>query len=86
MSRETEPLYRACPKCDEHAARYTPERTPQLTDADRRGILRSLAILCLDPRHIDLDGKARDPANPAKVTFFVGGPCKKRRTNPGRKA
>lgn len=66
------PFYRSCPSCEQYALRYTPEKCRPLTPADCRAILRTLATLCLDPNHIDLDGRARDPKNPSPVTFTLG--------------
>lgn len=55
-------LFQSCPRCERAAAR----RPPWLTTREL------LAFLCHDPRHIDLDGKARDPNNLPRVAFQAG--------------
>jgi hypothetical protein len=75
----TKPLFRSCPRCEASAARPTPWLPP----SERRRQLEFIAYLCHDPRHIDLEGKARDPGNLPKVTFVLDAPVPKRRKRRG---
>lgn len=61
-------LFQSCPRCERAAAR----RPPWLTTREHQRQLKLLAFLCHDPRHIDLDGKARDPNNLPRVAFQAG--------------
>lgn len=65
------PLFISCPVCEASAARPIPK---WLLPQERARQLELIAYLCHDPRHIDLDGKARDPQKLPKVVFELPEP------------